>query len=70
MAADALRGVGAVPSSAAMTPTTSRSRPRQAEPTDPLTGAMARDPHLTVVGLGDGRDALVGVLRYRLTCTP
>jgi SLOG in TRPM, prokaryote len=42
----------------------------QAEPTDPLTAAMARDPHLTVVDLGEGRDALVGLLRHRLSRTP
>jgi hypothetical protein len=42
----------------------------QAEPTDPLTAAMARDPHLTVADLGEGRDALVGLLRRRLSGTP
>jgi hypothetical protein len=42
----------------------------QAERTDQLTAAMGRDPHLTVMDLGEGRDALVGSLRRRLISTP
>ena len=41
----------------------------QAERADQLTAAMGRDPHLTVMDLGEGRDALVGSLRRRLIST-